>query len=416
MDSGERADAPLTTADPHPQTRSEPAQLMEQGDAELIAADPGLPGLRDVLQPARLMERVGWDFYTVEVRYVRYKPGTSVVAGLAVTGAEGEVSMAQAFAYATGRSDKLSKVIAAGEDDDVGRGVLVTPELAAGIADATSDRHLPGVRRFLRNHPEAQPLVYKPGRRWVARIACDGEEHLVKIYRPETIEDLKLKHRALHGLPVPEVLRFSTRGTVTSRWVPGTPLNELVSPQRSLMWRRAGELLARVHAAPAPAGLRPAPRDKPLTAAVHALRTVAPRHIEDALRISESVRAGLPEAPVCVSHGDFSADQVIARTDGDLALLDLDRVGLDDPHADLASWFGAALAAGEVTELSELDPLLEGYEADGGQVDPARLRLHCARAVLQRAAEPFRQHCDRWPDEIDRLMHVALKLTTEENR
>ena len=53
-------------------------------DHRLAAADPALPGLRAVLDPLPLVRRLapGWGAADAQVRYLRYKPGTSLVAGL----------------------------------------------------------------------------------------------------------------------------------------------------------------------------------------------------------------------------------------------------------------------------------------------------------------------------------------------
>src|SRR5699024_10789212 len=124
------------------------------------------------------------------------------------------------------------------------------------LADVTADRHLPGVRRVLRNCTEVAPLVYKPGRRWVARTASAGQgPQLVKAYDPATVPLVLAGHRALSGLPVPgprQVLRRA--GVVVTPWVPGASLDTL-GGQVPALWSRAGELLARVHAQPRTGGL-----------------------------------------------------------------------------------------------------------------------------------------------------------------
>ena len=51
-------------------------------DDRLAAADPGIPGLADVLAPADLVQSLGVDVADAEIRYLRYKPGISLVAGL----------------------------------------------------------------------------------------------------------------------------------------------------------------------------------------------------------------------------------------------------------------------------------------------------------------------------------------------
>ncbi|PYG00472.1 Phosphotransferase enzyme family protein [Georgenia satyanarayanai] len=403
---------------------------MLAADARLAAADPALPGLRDVLAPLGLVRRLApaWGVRSARVDYLRYKRGTSLLAGLVLTDDDGATSFAQALAVRAGAADKLAKVRRAGEADDVGRGAVVDDGLAVAVADATADRRLPGVRRVLRDADGVSPLVYRPGRRWVARVeGAAGPAELVRVYHPGAAAGVLTGHRALTGLPVPAVTAVRLRrGTVRSAWVPGTSLDRLAAAAQ--LWGQAGALAAAVHREARAEGLRRVDREGGLAASVTAVRSVAPACAEAAAAAAARVRAGLAgRGAVRVVHGDLSADQVVVRPDltagasaeqaspgqAGLTLIDLDRVALDDPLADLGSWYGALVAtgaeAGDPAEL--LAPLLAGYTAAGGEVDERALRLHCAAAVLQRAVEPFRRHLPGWPDGVARLVAAAEELT-----
>src|SRR5690606_9947841 len=78
-------------------------------DERLAAADPALPGLRDVLAPLGLVRRLapGWGVRAARVAYLRYKPGTSLLAGLVLTDDDGVTSFAQALALRAGSAEKL---------------------------------------------------------------------------------------------------------------------------------------------------------------------------------------------------------------------------------------------------------------------------------------------------------------------
>lgn len=405
-------------------------------DARLAAADRAIPGLSEVLSPLGLVRRLapGWGAVDVRVVYLRYKPGTSLIAGIALTDDDGATTFAQALALGPAALDKLEKVRWAGDRDDVGRGALVDPDRGVALTDVTADRHLPGVRRVLRRVDDAvTPLVYKPGRRWVARRDRTGEPPaLVKVHQPDTFAGLLVRYEALHGLPVSRVTAVhERRGTVTSPWVPGVPLDRLTGPGVPDLWARAGSVLAGVHQQRPIGGLVQVDRAEALAASVAAVRAVAPELAADALPAAARLRVGLSDTEVLrVVHGDFSADQVIVRPDlatgagaavtepaaidqPEVTVVDLDRVGLDDPVADLASWYGALVASGaEPGDPREvLAPLLAGYLAAGGTADLERLHLHCAAAVLQRAAEPFRRHLADWPERVAHLVTVAKELT-----
>lgn len=396
-------------------------------DARLVAADPAVPGLREVLSPLGLVQRLapGWGVRAARVAYLRYKPGTSLLAGLVLTADDGATSFATALALGRGAPAKLAKVARAGEADDVGRGAVVDARAGVALADVTADRHLPGVRRVLRDTgATVTPLVHKPGRRWVARLEHAGEPALlVKAHRPATVPGLLAGYRALAGLPVASVATVrERRGTITHPWVPGLPLDRVSGPGTPDLWSRAGAVLAEVHRQPPAGGLQRVDRTAQLPAAVDAVRAVMPLDVTArAGSVAERVRDGLAgTGALRVVHGDFSADQVIVRPGAPfdaaapVTVVDLDRVGLDDPLADLASWYGALVAtgggAGEPAEV--LAPLLSGYAAAGGVADLSRLRLHCALAVLQRATEPFRRHLPDWPDRVAHLVAVAEELAS----
>ncbi|WP_413452354.1 hypothetical protein AA0Y32_11200 [Georgenia phoenicis] len=397
--------------------------MLTPADARLAAADPAVPGLREVLAPLGLVHSLGWDARAARVEYLRYKPGTSLLAGLILTDDDGATSFAQALALRPG-SAKLAKVRRAGEADDVGRGAVVDGRLGVALTDVTADRRLPGVRRVLRDADGVTPLVYRPARRWVARV---GDDALVRVYHPRALPGVLAGHRALAALPVAPVTAVRRhRGTLTTAWVPGTSLDRLTGARE--LWARAGALAAAVHRRPPAAGLRRVDRDAQLAAAVAAVRAVSPESVASAAGTAERVRAGLAGRDVTsVVHGDLSADQVVVRPDlagasapatdpdqPEISLIDLDRVAVDDPLADLASWYGALVAAGaEAADPEELlGPLLAGYTAAGGTVDRRALRLHSATAVLQRATAPFRRHEPDWPAAVARLVSVAAGLSS----
>src|SRR5699024_3058120 len=152
--------------------RRRPMLDVVSADARLVAADPAVPGMREVLAPLGLVRRLapGWGIAGARGAYRRYKPGTSLIAGLLLTDDAGATSFAEAVALGQGAPEKLAKMVLAGGADDVGRGAAVDERAAVGLSDVTADRHLPGVRRVLRGADgDVAPLVYKPGRRWVAR-------------------------------------------------------------------------------------------------------------------------------------------------------------------------------------------------------------------------------------------------------
>ena len=391
--------------------------------AEPRVSDPGIPGISALLAPLGFVREMGWQAASARIRYVRYKPSTSLVAGLELVDEAGVTSFAQAVAMGTDGGDKLAKIALRGSQDDVGRGAVVDMERGLALADATADRHLPGVRRFLRGHHAVTPLLYKPGRRWAGRHPGSTEPEMVKIHRPDAVLRHTLGSSVLGHLPVAEITRARLRrGIVHTRWVPGTPLDTLPADLGAPRLGEVGELLARIHASSPIQGMHPVDVAGKTEAAVAAIRAIAPAHAAAAQDAAHRILAemGEPDA-LRVVHGDFSADQLIVRPDlamldddplpgqAPVTVIDLDRVGLDDPLADLGCWYSFHVADavhGNAVD-SVLAPLLVGYEGIAGAVDRDRLRLHCAHQVLLRAAEPFRQHQPDWPVQVQRLLSLA---------
>ncbi|MGC5617561.1 phosphotransferase [Georgenia sp. Z1491] len=405
-------------------------------DARLVAADPAVPGLAEVLCPLELARSLGWAVADAQIRYVRYKPGTSMVAGLRMRDLEGGTFLAQALAVTEEAAPKLDKIAREGENDDVGRGSAVDVRRGVAVADATADRHLPGIRNLVRDAERLDPLVYKPGRRWVARLdGPAGVPQLAKVHRPTDLPAVLAGYSALAGLPVPVVDRVDRRaGTVVNDWVPGVALDTVTGPSVDGLWALAGAALAEIHRQPAIDGLTTGDHVLELEDAVHGVLAVLPGVAPTARAVAERLRAALGDAQPRVVHGDFSADQVIVRggpdgaapdddapgravadtgTEAAVSVLDLDRVRLDDPMSDLGSWYGAHVAAagsGAPDPEELLAPLLAGYTGAGGLLDARLLRLHCAAGVLRRAAEPFRRHTPDWPDAVAALVGSAREL------
>jgi len=342
-------------------------------DAEL----PGLPAVL-ALRPS----------------YLRYKPGTSLIATVRVAGAP-----AQAVAFPVGVHDKLGRLVRAARA--AGDLIRAEEELGIAIVAAAADRELPGIRAALARHPHAETLAYKPARRWVAR--CDECGVIIKAHAPDRAAAALAGHRALAPIvPTAELVRAGDDGVLETRIVPGAVASGSADA------RAAGGILARVHAAPVPAP-GPAGERRVDTPAPGALAAVLPALAGREARLAEGIRealaAGTRMAPV---HGDFSADQVLTGPAGTF-VIDLDRAGVGDPHADLGSWAADEIARGIPRALAG-SALREGYAAAGGSFTEAALLAHTAAGVLRRAAEPFRRQDEGWQSECERMLGEAEAL------
>lgn len=395
--------------------------------AETGVVDPAIPGMAQLLTPLRFVRDMGWEAASARIRYVRYKPSTSLVAGVELVDTAGTKSFAQAVAMGSDGGHKLEKILMRGGEDDVGRGAVVDTHRGLALVDASADRHLPGVRHFLRAHHAVTPLLYKPGRRWAGKYHGPTSSEMVKVHRPDSSMNHARGFSVLGHLPVAEVTRVRPRwGLVHTRWVPGTPLDAVPADLGPARMGEIGDLLARIHSSSPIRGMLPVDVAEKTWAAIAAIRAIAPDDAHLAEGTAQRVLQELGEERVMrVVHGDFSADQVIVRPDlahsdepplpgqAPVTVIDLDRVGLDDPLADLGCWYSFHVAdPSHGTDVDEaLAPLLEGYENIGGAVDRDRLRLHCVHQVLLRAAEPFRRHQPDWPAQVHRLVSLAGSLS-----
>ncbi|WP_156761739.1 phosphotransferase [Microbacterium karelineae] len=338
--------------------------------------DPALPGLGTILG--------------LESSYLRYKPGTSAVAGLRV----GDRA-AQAVAYPVGVHEKLAGL--ARRARATGDLIRVDHGLGVAIVAAPADRDLPGIRAALERHPDAETLVYKPGRRWVARcVAC---RVIVKVHTPERAAEALRAHDAVGPLlPTAEVVFRDPQGVVETRLLDGRPARGDADA------RATGAVIARLHAAPAPiADVRDHLPGADGIAAI--LPDLAPR----AERLARGIASALAGRPMTAPiHGDLSADQVIVAPGG-AHLIDLDRAGVGDPMADLGSWAADEISRG-VPRASAGAALREGYARAGGTVDEAALYAQTAAGLLRRGAEPFRRRDEGWRGECARLLDEAQAL------
>jgi Ser/Thr protein kinase RdoA (MazF antagonist) len=175
----------------------------------------------------------------------------------------------------------------------------------------------------------------------------------------------------------------------------------------------AGALLARAHRAQPFRGAAPADHRGSARTAVRSVTAIAPHLGAHAAAVAARAGALLgPLAPGVLVHGDLSADQVLVRSPG-LALLDLDRVRVDLPAADAASWFAAEVLAGrwppDLDPVDALEPMIRAYAAGPAGHLTDRLRPLAALALLQRAGEPFRlrQGGGRWAERVAALVEGA---------
>lgn len=400
--------------------------MLPPSDRAVCERDPALPGLATVLDAEALRRLAGRS--DLSPVYLRYKPGTSCVAGLAAAGG-GPVAFA-VLTYPPGRRYREVRERPswqAGPDP-----VRFHDDLCLAIVPASRDRRLKAARALadpdrgvarLAERVEGTVvgltlLRYKPGRRLVLRLdGAAGPLAILKAYGERDFEHARLgaAHAAALG-SAPLLAEDGRRRSLATGWIAGRSLCPTVSgPPDAADLRATGAVLARLHREP----LRPPRRldrdaeAQELAAAAAALVSLRPELARLARRLAAAVAdrlRALPFAPVLL-HGDFSADQVILRG-GEPTLIDWDRIALGDPARDLGSFLArldVQAIDGEI-DASEAEAageaLIEGYAGAAGAA-PGALAAEQARALLALATEGFRLRRADWPQRAEAILARA---------
>lgn len=384
---------------------------------DLAHRDRALPGLTTILSSRLLGDWLAEQGeQLLERRYLRYKPGTSCLAGLRLASGD-----AFALAVADEAAPKLDKTVARARPGSV---LAVNPGQGLLVARSSADRDLPALQDTgaalaelarkgldLGDRPSVRTLVHKPQRRWVAlvtprptRQGGDGPPVLLRAYRRRDLRAALAAHRTIpnHGLlRTPRLLAVGRRyGVLALEYVHGTQVDPDHTDTDVL--EQLGEGLADLHAQPVtelPAMTIADPTET-VDLITQLLPGLTPLTTEILDRLARVRPAAQPDVP---GHGDLSADQFLITPDGRPALIDWDRAGRGAAGYDLANLvasstddhFGRAVLAG----YAGLRPL------------PA-LHPHLARTTLARAAEPFRQNERDWPVQVTRRVERVLRRLT----
>lgn len=358
------------------------------------------PVLAVLLDPQRRLDLLG---AKVSVTRLRHKPGVSTSAALVADGepfgwirvltggARAKADKIHMRAQELGFADLVSQSPLA-EDMLVLWGPLVTdPELGQHLAE-------------LELGDGSKVLRYNPLRRLVIR---DGDVvHRITAERHRT-RLTQLTH-ALEDARIPVVVpvtdeALGSRRITTWPWIHGHDAGEASTPEQR---RQVGELLARLHAV-RPDHLPDLPARTWDDVVAGAEATVAsldmvPELFERATTALSALRETPPAAStrLVVSHGDFSLDQCLVTTAGDVLLTDFDRATLAPAELDFAILVATELAAGRTWWRD----VLAGH--GDAEVTPEWV----AAVLLSRITEPWRAQTADWQEETARRLTVVESL------
>jgi ABC-type multidrug transport system fused ATPase/permease subunit len=394
---------------------------MPAGDEAL----PRMPLLLDSETMAGALRRSlgdGGPLPDVRVRYLRYKPATNLVVHYDVRiggGCHGAFAMIAAQADLRRRAGKPENVMLAEMVDGrspAPKPLSYDPELEALIQWFPLDLSLPALAEpperlrsrieragldvgEIGEHPEV--LAYKPRRRAVLRVG----EHVLKVYRHDSefgpaVDGLNVSS-GLPSLrtPVPEAVVPQLRLTVQSA-LPG------VRPGGAAeVAHEAGALLRRLHATEPPQLPRFEPRHQlEAAAAACGISAIADKRLRRVQALLRELEERMPDAGTLVpSHGDFNSNQIL-ELDGELGLVDFDRMCAAPPALDPANYAAKMVGAPRdlAAGLEALEALLDGYGPR-----PDDMSWYLATAILRRSTHPFRYFEEHWPERVEGMVLAA---------
>ena len=410
-------------------------------DADLVRRDPALPGLAIVLDPEAFVGALRCSLPDIDlgaacISYVKYKPGTNCLVGYRLIVA-GIVIDVYAKAYGANASKKLQKAHEQpGQPGALGQGRIPLDDYQIVVSAFPNDAKVRGLpilaaveprlnllHKLLPDRPHLllgtiQTMVYKPERRYVARLLNeDRAEVVLKLYTQPGYSEVVQRHQKLYESRSP--LRLTSwlgasdsHAALVFEWLPGRLLSEaILHPQfdaRAVV--TVGAAIAQLHAQ-TPEGLPHLTRENEVNTLVSEAYTVGlvcPHLAQRAEALARRLAAHLADRPPAyrLIHGDFHARQVLLSGDT-AAILDLDRAVYADPVIDLGLF--AAHLEREVIRgnlpPNRVEPLvqalLKGYAAVTDQPATDEIQLYTAIELLRLAPRFFRYREPDWPERIE---------------
>ncbi|MBI3966348.1 MAG: phosphotransferase [Chloroflexi bacterium] len=380
---------------------------------------------------------------SARIHYLRYKPRTSCLVGYRLEVAGTAVDL-YAKAYRPDAHDKLNKTkLRAGVPGPLGPGRLVLGDHALVLVVSPNDDELKALarladvdtrRKLLRRlahdrlelgTEEIRPLVYKPERRYVAKVmVADRPRAVLRVYAEPGYRAARpsaFAFRSTSCLRVAQPLgHHADTRTLLLEWLPGRSLADSIAEPHSNVGSLTGvgAALAELHAQN-PAGLRPlTPGLQEILATIApTIGFVCPRVADRAEDLARRLASSLDDQPASGQpvHGDFYASQVLL-CDGAVGILDLDEAACGDSAADIGQFIAhlerdalrGTLDGARVGPLAEA--LLDGYRLQAPHLSPARVELYTAVGLFRLGPHPFRHREPDWPNHTEAILDRVAAL------
>jgi aminoglycoside phosphotransferase len=406
--------------------------------------DEGLPAAEALLGPAgiELAAAVAADgggrVTAVEARQALYSPGRGLSMNFHADVSWPDREPSEVVVAAVADRDALPREapVRAWGGGQVATWRFPADPVLTGLPQAMDAHVLADLLGYLDLEPQqvkVTPLVYRPMRRSVLRLALRGDRMVfdrsagrvelragkryvfLKVVRPAQVEAIAGVHEELYRhLPIPRCFGvWPDLGLLALEGIPGLTLRDYIRLREGPP-PGADELLDLLDAlsvADPPAEARVRSMRRRVKSHERLLRVILPDQEQRVRRLSRRMRDLLPSERPAVVHADFYDSQLLVDDRGAITgLLDLDGVGWGDPADDLASMLGRIWTSGQTAGRGRdrfaryAGELLDGFSR---RVDRRDLCLRVAGIVFGRATGPFRMQADGWRDKALERIEMA---------
>jgi Ser/Thr protein kinase RdoA (MazF antagonist) len=425
--------------------------MLFPAENDLIRRDVALRGLDTVLKPDRLVDRLRSYLHCsephgVEVKYARYKPGTSclVCYGLQADGRYINIYAKAVTRAAVGKLRKTGqKYDSLGstepqfiilEDDAIGVFAFPLDGKIDVLPDIACDENRHRLLRYLLpQRPDLwelslETIRYKPEHRYVGCL-CANEDPVAKMkvyarpwYRAASLNARLLCSRGALHFPA-RMGRSARHQIVIFQWMKGRLLRDLIEePGLDLnLMQTVGSALSEIHSQNV-SGLHIVSRSDESTSLILAaseLGFIFPGLSKQIREVAKGLARALERTPPLHRpvHGDFHSEQILVE-DGRVVVLDTDNAACSDPSTDSGLFLAHLERDGLSGAISHTklgcatDAFLQGYANASGGVPP-NIELYTAIGLLRLAADlhkstaRFGKYERNWPQLTEALVEHA---------